>query len=158
MSWNLVGAAVCAVLAAALLANAALLAAARPDLAWAPRAPTPLDDAVLARLSLACLLAGIGAVVGLVAFAVTPNGRTPPGLALLAGLAFTAAGGVLWRSTRSQGRSAAAATSSLPPSQTDPWRPGAALTAPPGWYPDPELPGATRWWDGSAWAAGQPPG
>jgi hypothetical protein len=23
---------------------------------------------------------------------------------------------------------------------------------PPGWYPDPERPGATRWWSGTAWA------
>jgi hypothetical protein len=28
----------------------------------------------------------------------------------------------------------------------------ARATAPPGWYADPELPGAMRYWSGAAWA------
>ncbi|NEB80400.1 DUF2510 domain-containing protein, partial [Streptomyces sp. SID14478] len=24
-------------------------------------------------------------------------------------------------------------------------------TPPPGWYPDPHVPPAERWWDGTAW-------
>ncbi|MTV23864.1 DUF2510 domain-containing protein [Nitriliruptoraceae bacterium ZYF776] len=29
--------------------------------------------------------------------------------------------------------------------------------APPGWYPDPNDPASTRWWNGSAWADPPPP-
>ncbi|MEV4330153.1 DUF2510 domain-containing protein [Streptomyces sp. NPDC049597] len=28
-----------------------------------------------------------------------------------------------------------------------------SMTTPPGWFPDPQVPGTERWWDGSAWAA-----